>query len=440
MRSKKFSAVMTAALAIFALALLTTGTGAIAQTEKVLHNFDSNGKDGSVPEASLIFDSAGNLYGTTSNGGTHGSGTVFEMMPKAGGGWTETVLHDFYNDGKDGSLPAAGLILDAAGNLYGTTELGGGIGSTCLCGTVFELSPKAGRGWTEKLLHSFSQNGKDGYEPLAGLILDATGNLYGTTSSGGVYGHGTVFEVSPAAGEKWTEKVVYSFCSQSGCGDGDEPIGGLIFDPAGNLYGTTVTGGTGVCNNHGCGNVFELTPKAGGGWTETSLYSFCSQALCSDGEFPEAGLSLDASGNLYGTTVQGGGVSGWGTVFEISPSVGGGWTEEVLYDFCLQSGCADGGEPTAGLIFDGAGNLYSTTTYGGFCGGEFSCAGTVFELTPVAGGGWAETVLHPFSGANSDRGGAAPSTSLVFDKVGNLYGTTSTGGAYDAGVVFEVTP
>src|ERR1017187_1221490 len=211
----------------------------------------------------------------------------------------EKVLHNFNNNGTDGVSPQAGLIVDGAGNLYGTTSGGG----TYYHGTVFELTPAAGRGWTETVLHSFNNNGTDGYEPLAGLIFDAAGNLYGTTYVGGSYGYGTAFELTPAGGGTWNEKVLYSFASGS---TAFYLTSGLIFDGAGNLYGTTL-GGQG-------GSVFELTPTAGGGWTEKVLHSFGNGT---DGEDPQAGLIFDAAGNLYGTTYLGGTYYQWGTVFEL---------------------------------------------------------------------------------------------------------------------------
>src|ERR1039458_2304305 len=290
MQGKTLSIGLRAVLAIIA-ATLFVSTWAAAQ-ETVLHSFHNNGTDGFGPYyAGLIFDAAGNLYGTTLYGGSYGGapgtgGTVFELTPAAGGGWTEKVLYSFGNVADaDGANPFAGLVFDAAGNLYGTTYAGG----TYRNGTVFELTPAAGGGWTEKVLHNFNNNGTDGATPLAGLILDAVGNLYGTTQVGGTYNYGTVFELTPVAGGGWTEKVLHTFNGT----DGFEPSAGLIFDAAGNLYGTA-------------GVVFELTPVAGGGWTEQVL---------NNGAGP-GGLIFDAAGNLYGTTLEGG-TYGLGTVFEL---------------------------------------------------------------------------------------------------------------------------
>jgi uncharacterized repeat protein (TIGR03803 family) len=317
-------------------------------------------RTGGYPEAGLILDAAGNLYGTTQWGGTSTVGAVFELTPAAGGTWTEKVLHSFLNDGTDGVNPVAGLIFDGAGNLYGTTYQGGTYGD----GTVFELTPAAGGTWTEQVLHNFNYDSTDGAGPHAGLIFDAAGNLYGTAASGGTYSYGTAFELTPAAGGTWTEKVLWNFGSGA---DGSYPQGGLIFDAAGNLYGTTTSGGA-----HGPGTVFELMPAGGGTWSERVVHSFGNGA---DGSGPYAGLIFDAAGNLYGTTHQGGtyGYPG-GTVFELTPAAGGTWTEKGLYNF--GSG-TDGAAPLAGLIFDAVGNLYGTTAAGGT-----SSVGTVFEFTP----------------------------------------------------------
>ncbi len=458
MRGKRLS-IGLSTLATFTLTLLLTSTWAASQ-ERVLHSF-GNGTDGLYPFAGLIFDPAGNLYSTTAAGGTYGGGTVYELALSpnaAGGGWTEQLLYSFCSQPycPDGATPVAGLILDAAGNLYGTTAGGGAYGE----GTAFELMPNGSGGWTEQVLHSFSASATDGGFPYAGLIFDAAGNLYGTTNQGGnfnaycgeygsEYGCGTVFELMPNGSGGWTEKVLFSFCSQSNCTDGASPYAGLIFDAAGNLYGTSQYGGNfgGDCWAYGCGTVFELTPNGNGGWTEKVLYRFCSQTNCTDGGYPVAGLIFDAAGNLYGTTVLGGAYINRGTVFELRPSAGGGWTEEVLHSF--DNNGTDGINPFTSLILDAGSNLYGTTKYGGAydnCYGS-SC-GTVFELkrSPNAvGGGWTEEVLHSF-GSGTD--GVFPWSSLIFDASGHLYGTTSLGGTYyncqsgtlTCGTVFEITP
>ena len=416
MQGKRFSIGLRTALVIFTVTLLASSSWAGAQ-EKVLRSFNTLGTDGYRPYAGLIMDAAGNLYGTTTFGGVHGFGTVFELSPEEGGSWTQKVLHNFNNNGRDGAGPNAGLIFDAAGNLYGTTNFGGihecaEVG----CGTVFELTPQDGGGWTERVLHSFG-HGNDGHEPNAALILDAAGNLYGTTVEGGIHSDGTVFELTPNGSGGWTEKVLHSFGHGT---DGVEPVAGLVMDAAGDLYGTTNLGGI-----HNFGTAFQLAPQEGGSWTETVLHSFGSNT---DGTYPWASLTFDAAGNLYGTTVAGG-IHTFGTVFELSPQQGGGWTEKVLRSFNASGG--DGYEPYAGLILDAAGNLYGTTYYGGIH--DF---GTAFELSPREGGGWTEKVLHSFNNNGSD--GADPYAGLIFDAAGNLYGTTSFGGIHGGGTVFEI--
>jgi uncharacterized repeat protein (TIGR03803 family) len=286
---------------VFELSLTEDGTW----TETVLYSF--NGGDGMNPGGALIFDGAGNLYGTTSGGGANSGnyinpspgGTVFELSPVSGGGWTEKVLYSFGASATDGNSPLSGLIFDASGNLYGTTSSGGAHGS----GTVFELTPAAGGAWTEKVLYSFGADDGDGADPSAGLTIDAKGNFYGTTPSGGISGGGTVFELRPGAGGVWTENILYTFSN------GVSPTSGVIFDAYGNLYGET--GGV----------VFELIPAASGVWTEQVLHTFSSKSTVSNGVGPEGGLIFDPSGNLYGTTYWGGCGSdgaGYGTVFEIS--------------------------------------------------------------------------------------------------------------------------
>jgi uncharacterized repeat protein (TIGR03803 family) len=422
MPHKKFLLFLATALSM--LLTVTVAPAWAANTYKVLHWF--TGKDGLNPIASLVFDGAGNLYGTTSGGGGTGNcGTVFKLAPAGNGKWTRSVLHYFGSTGKYGCQVYAGVILDTAGNLYGTTNQNGAFGG----GNVFELS-KGGNGqWTETVLHSFS--GPDGAQPFAGVVFDAAGNLYGTTGGGGAFGEGTVFELTPGTKGQWSETVLYSFCSASGCSDGSQPLASVVFDAAGNLYGTTSVGG----DNYG--TVFELAPGMSGQWTETVLHSFNS----TDGARPRAGLILDTAGNLYGTT---GGEdsppscsSGCGNVFQLLPGTQGQWTENVLYEFCSVLKCKDGANPTANLTLDAAGNLLGTTTSGGYCG----LCGTVFQLLPNANGQWTETVLRLFG---NNGGGKSPSAGVILDTAGNLYGTTVGGGidhcAGDCGVVFEITP
>jgi uncharacterized repeat protein (TIGR03803 family) len=285
-------------------------------TETVLCDFDAYPGDAAIPFASLIFDGRGNLYGTASAGGTYGFGAVFELTPSSGGGWTESVLYSFVGPPNDGAIPLANLVFDVAGDLYGTTQTGGPGGcqveGTSGCGTVFQLSPPSAPGgaWTETVLHSFL-GGDDGGFPLSAVTLDAVGNLYGTTEEGGGLcgniGCGTVFEVSPELGA-WTESVIHRFSSSSN--DGRGPEGSLTLDSRGNLYGTTFQGGVA-----GVGTVFHLKHTSSGSWREDGSYSFTGG---SDGCNPPAGVILDAGGNLYGTTRYGGdefGANGFGVVF-----------------------------------------------------------------------------------------------------------------------------
>jgi uncharacterized repeat protein (TIGR03803 family) len=349
--------------------------------ETVLYSFCSLAKcaDGETPVASLIQDAAGNLYGTTSFGGTGNGGTVFKLEPPAqqGGAWTEVVLYNFCSVKAcaDGKNPVASLIEDRAGNFYGTTYAGGPQG----WGTVFEVTPSG----TETLLYSFRQPSTgDGNSPLAGLIQDAAGNFYGTTNQGGANASGTVFEVTKAG----VETVLYSFCSVGGanCTDGANPQAGLIADAAGNLYSTTNLGGA-----YGYGNVFEVSASG----VETDLYDFCpAGGNCTDGAYPLAGVLQDVAGNLYGTTESGGAGSlgcavnsllTCGVVFKLAPpsQQGGAWTETVLYSFCSTGGtnCTDGEYPEGNLIQDVAGNLYSTTSAGG--SNTALGGGTVFVIS-----------------------------------------------------------
>jgi uncharacterized repeat protein (TIGR03803 family) len=401
MRHKRVSIGIRAALILSTVPFLFAGSQARAQ-EKVLYSFDRSGKGGYMPLASLIFDGQGNLYGTAYLGGAHGDGTVFELVPKTGGEWTERVLHSFNSNGKDGWAPRSKLVFDASGNLYGTTQGGGAYGE----GMAFELTPKAGGGWAEKVLHSF--NGKDGYAPFAGLFLDGQGNLYGTTYSGGAYGWGTVFELTPRAGGGWVETVLHSFNGK----DESYPQAGVVLDSAGNVYGAASD------------IVFELSPTVNGGWTEKVLHTFHSKY----GTFPLATPIFDAAGDLLSTTY-GGGFYGDGMAFELTPQADGDWTEKMLHSFNGK----DGNDCYAGLIFDAVGNLFGATAQGGAYDD-----GTVFELTPKAGGGWIEKVLHNFNDNGKD--GFLPDGGLISDAQGNLYGTTHAGGTHQGGTVFEITP
>jgi uncharacterized repeat protein (TIGR03803 family) len=340
---------------VFELSQGSNGTWSVT----TLHSFDG-GKGGSTPLGGLVFDNSGNLYGTTKLGGSAGFGLVFRLS-KSGSAWTETVMHNF-SAGGDGRYPSGNLVFDTAGNLYGTTQGGGAFsnGTEYSGGTAYQVSPKSGGGWTEKVMHSFG-NGTDGVSPRANLTLDKAGNLFGTAIKGGTNNQGMVFELSPSGGS-WNETMVYSFNSSNGS-DGWYPQGGLIFDKAGNLFGTTLFGGPGL----GGGAIFELSPQTGGGWSETSIFGFFGPNRSP--QFPFSNLAFDSAGNLYGTTLK------WhGSVFKLSPLGGGIWNETQIYNFDGSHGSA----PAIGaLVFDSSGNLYGATQNGGA-----NEDGTVFKITP----------------------------------------------------------
>jgi uncharacterized repeat protein (TIGR03803 family) len=360
-------------------------------TESVLYSF-TGGADGAKPQAGLIFDSKGNLYGTAPYGGASGDGVVFKVS-KSG---HQSVLHTF-TGGADGAYPVAGLVFDTKGNLYGTTAQGGASNA----GTVFRVNSKG----KETVLYSFT-GGADGANARAGLIFDAEGSLYGTTYGGGAYGAGTVFKLD----SKRKETVLYSF---TGAADGGNPQAGLIFDTKGNLYGTSIAGG----NDTDAGTVFKVSSKG----KETVVYAFCpTGGGCPDGGNPIASLVFNAKGNyLYGTTFNGG-FYGFGDVFKVNEK----GEEIVLYAF---NGGGPGANPSAGVIFDAKGNLYGTVE-----GGMPTYAGLVFELNEKGD----ETVLYQFTGGSD---GGNPAAGLIFDAKGNLYGTTENGGASGEGTVFKLT-
>jgi uncharacterized repeat protein (TIGR03803 family) len=340
----------------------------------------------------------------------------------------EKVIHTF-TGGNDGIDPQSTLAGDAAGNFYGTT-VQGGTGTLCMngCGTVFELSPIAGGKWKETVLYSFS-GGSDGKNPYGGVTLDSKGNLYGTTVAGGSGGAcsgdgcGVVFLLSKKGKNSWVETVMYNF---TGGKDGFGPGGAVVFDSAGNLYGTTPDGGNlHKCSGGGCGVVYQISPVRGGGWKQKVLHTFTEGA---DGAVGSLGpLLVDKAGNLFGVSELGGDLScGCGTAFKLAP-VGGKWKFSTLYAF---KGVPEAGFPYGGVIADSKGNLYGTTGYGGVNG-----AGSVYKLTKSAGK-FTESVLYSFTGGTD---GGLPTTTLLSDQ-GKLYGTASAGGDSGVGVVFKLTP
>jgi uncharacterized repeat protein (TIGR03803 family) len=374
------------------------------QTETILHSFSNRKGDGQYPAASLIRDSAGNLYGTTVWGGIHNWGSVFKI-DKTG---KETLSHSF-TGGTDGAFPVAGLIRDAAGNLYGTTTVGGyvdycPVGGFFGCGTVFKLDT------TGHLTVLYTFLGPPDGDSPSGLIEDASGNFYGTTAAGGdstnfYYGGGTVFKLDTTN----KESILYSF---TGLSDGYSPRAGIVRDAKGNIFGTTYLGGDLTCGSYGCGTVFEL--KSSG--TETVVHTFTGGA---DGSAPFDALVKNGN-NLVGTT-SAGGTHGFGTVFSVDKS----GTKTVLYNF---TGAPDGSGPNSNVVRDSAGNLYGTT----YTGGVYNL-GTVFKIDTTG----KETVLYSF-GNKAD--GKYPEAGLILDSAGSLYGTTYYGGDANMGTVFKITP
>lgn len=425
---------------------------AATPTLTTLYNFTNLG-DGGFPEAGLVLGKSGALFGTTSTG-MSGWGSVFELIPSAGGAtWTEVTIYDF-TGGADGGNPVAGLAMGKNGIMYGTTYSGGANGY----GAVFQVAPKAGGGWTQKVLYSFA-GGTDGENPSAGLTVASNGVLYGTTYGGGSQGLGTVFETIPSE-TGWSEKVLYSFL---GGADGANPLADLVLASNGALYGTTSQGGqftvtndpptcttSAPCTVDAWGTAFELTPKGGGIWAESILYTFTGGK---DGGSPESGLTMGKSGALFGNAFWGGNATacpegdypqGCGAVFELTPPAGEvtTWTETVLYAFTGHS--PDGSHPYGNLGLSASGELWGTTFSGGtnvdVCFPEaYTGCGTIFYIKPPAapGGKWSKNNLIAFPGS---PGGGAPN-GIALAAGGNMYGTTIEGGtAGGYGTVFLMTP
>jgi uncharacterized repeat protein (TIGR03803 family) len=410
--------------------LLSTAFG--ATKELILHSF--SGQHAINPLTGLLRDPAGNFFGTTGIGGNScppTCGTVFELSPSTTGS-KYRVIHNFGGAG-DGLDPRGALIRDAKGNMYGSTLSGGR--ATCFpqnfqgCGTLFKLSPNSSGGWDETVIYRF-KGSTDGAFPTSALVLDAAGNLYGSAQWGGIttcnppYGCGTVFKLTPT-GAVWSFSVIHTFDNT----DGAYP-GTLAFGANGTLYGAAGGGGA-FCLN-GCGAVFQLVPD-GSNWDETVLYSFTGG---DDGITPFS-LALNADGILYGVTGEGGSLAcqfGCGNVFKLARS-GSVWNFGIVRSFTGH----DGAYPT-GITLDPDGNIYGTTLDGGGQGDCFNgCGfGVLFELTPTTNGNWIESILHKFTGG---RDGGQPFGSAIQDGLGNLYGTTYLGGSNGGfGVVYEITP
>jgi len=417
------SKISAARLVVLALSL-SFGLQARGQTLNVLRNWGVARGDGNIPYSDLIKDASGNLYGTTLSGGAHNLGTVYRLTPTSNGGWNETLLYSF-SGGADGGSPHSPLFRDSAGNLYGTTVTGGIDAKNCTstvqgsgCGVVFKLSPTQNPPWTETVVYTFT-GGQDGGNPYAGLVRDQSGNLYGTAVTGGSGGHGTVYRLTPTA-NGWQQKTLHSFAGSS---DGNEPYAPVVLDARGNLYGTTYVGGAA-----GYGVVYRLSRRQSGFWVEKILHTFEGQSA-NDGAQTFSGVVLDKNGNIFGTTLGGGkfaygtvfeltaannfastilhsfnlngrdgtlpnGVifdqsgnlwgttqgagenDGNGTIFKLTPG-SNGWTETVMFTF---QGSKDGTYPNDTLLMDAAGNFYGTTIWGGTLGP--TNGGVTFEFIP----------------------------------------------------------
>jgi uncharacterized repeat protein (TIGR03803 family) len=401
MQRNQILQLLTIPIGFLAVAMTFGSVAWAASHYKVLYSF-KGGTDGGGVFAGLAIDAKGSLYGTTRGGGTYGEGTVFRVSRSRGGGWRQAVLHNFCSPRQcgDGYLPESTPVFDVYGNLFGTTE-----------STSFELSPGQD-GWNFNVIYDAGS--------ASGYAIDESGKLYGA--------NGGVWELSRGA-NGWSETFLHIFCSRKECRDGDNALAPPRLDAAGNLYGTTEFGGG---NNApecsiGCGVVYQVQAVGGGKWKFRVLHRFA--AFPNDGLMPQAGVTMDGKGNVYGTTLYSG-TSG-GTVFELSPRQDGRWKETILYNF---PNFANGGAPVGGVTFDNLGNLYGTAS----AGGDPNCdCGVVFKMTPQANGKWKYSVLHRFKGTD----GYGPGYNLIFDKdYKHLYGTTAAGGSGGYGVVYEITP
>ncbi|HLZ41804.1 MAG TPA: choice-of-anchor tandem repeat GloVer-containing protein [Candidatus Sulfotelmatobacter sp.] len=396
-------------LLISAAVALTTVVAWAASTTTLLYSF-SGGVDGEYLDTELARDSAGNLYGSSVQGGLYGSGTVFQVTAAG----AHTVLYNFTGSA-DGGEPYKGVTLDANGNLYGTAVTGGSGSCEGGCGVVFELTNSGGV-WTQTVIHSF--NGSDGSGPGSPVTIDGHGNVYGTTPTGGAFGMGVVYRLSSNGTGGWNFHVIHAFTGGADGGGGS--AGRLVIDAAGNLLGTCTVGGV-----NGFGTVYEIS-LVQGKWQLKTLYAFKDQP---DGALPYGSVVFDKAGNLYGTTYYAG-ANDLGTVYKLTHS-NGAWIETVLYSF---KGGTDGASPISSLVADGAGNFYGTTSEGGAA----SCdCGVIFKMTRGATGKWSESVVYRFPGA-PETGFAY--NGMIRDSAGNFYGATTHGGPANDGTVYEFTP
>lgn len=419
MGGKRFSCSISGILSILAVAVTLVHGAAATNPPQMIYSF-GGGPDGEYLDTDLVIDRAGNIYGTSVQGGAFSSGTVWRLSPSASG-WTHSVLYNF-RGGADGGEPYKGVALDEEGNLYGTAGVGGKYVGPCSdtgCGVVFKLAHSNGA-WAFSVIHSFT-GGSDGYGPGSPPVVDKHGNVYGMTPTGGTNACacGVVFQLKPEDGH-WRFTVIHAFAG------GNDGIGGSagrpLLDHAGNLYSVSTAGGA-----NGKGIAFQLRHTEAGSWKQTILYTFKGQP---DAGFPYSGLAFDAQGNLYGSTYYDG-ANGYGSVYQLSHQQDGSWKESVLYSF---KGGSDGANSSATLAVDAKGNLYGTTS----AGGSASCdCGGIFKLVPLGVGQWKENVLFRFQGA--PKPGIAYN-GMTPDALGNLYGATVHGGLTDDGTVYKLTP
>ena len=430
MRVRLLAAYTSLFAGVIAGSLVAAPAPSQAWTLNTLHSFCSEAGcvDGDRPQAALLRDPAGNLYGTTEVGGANNSGVVFALKHKDGG-WKYQVLHSFCAraDCTDGSVMDTPVIMDTSGNLYGTAAFGGAFN----CGTVFRLSPGARGGkWRLQTLHDFCATLKDGRWPGSGLsyqghasgaLYDGVSPLYGTTRRAGAREGGVAYALSPGAKGKWKETVLHAFCDSADCADGAEPLGDLLVAGNGDLFGTTSRGGSAL---HGI--AFQLT-FASGKWSKKTLYNFCQSENCADGGTPVGPLLQDASGALVGGALEPGDE---GVLYKLTPS-GRHWHEGVLHTFC--GTCTDGYDPMGGVVMDASGNLFGAAAIGGGVNG--TAQGVVFELS-----GAALTPLYTFCSEQNCADGVFPEAPIIMDTAGHIYGATAGGLAEQRGSVFELTP
>ena len=397
-------------LAAGSIAGLLFSAGARAGTT-IIYSF-AGGGDGEYADTDLVRDTAGNLYGTTVQGGDSASGTVWELT-SSNGNWTHSVLYSF-SGGSDGGEPYKGVTLDAQGNVFGTAVTGGSGGCEGGCGVIYELTNSGGTR-SQTVIHAFT-GGDDGAGPGAGLTIDSNGDIYGTAPTGGAYGQGTIFRLHRGNGGSWRFKVLHAF---TGGSDGIGGLAGRMVLSGNRLYGTATAGG-----DNSQGTAFELTRNAKGRWKFKPIYQFTGEP---DAGFPYSGLALDNSGKLYGTTYYGG-ANGVGSVYRLARK-SGAWSETLLYSF---TGASDGGAPLGSLVIDPGGNLFGATSGGGSAGD-----GVIFSLSLASGKKWKEKVEHTFQGTPD---GEYAYNGMVGDGAGNYFGATTEGGSEDEGAIYEFTP